>query len=100
MAINKLDTVAWSKDRFDEIVAKLGPFLKQAGFRDSDVTYVPCSGLAGENLVKTSQQSQLTNWYDGPSLLQVIGMQINILSEGVARGDRGSLLIFSKILQM
>ena len=44
VAVNKLDTVKWSQDRFDEIVAKLKQFLKQVGFKDSDVRYVPCSG--------------------------------------------------------
>ena len=33
VAINKLDTVGWSEDRFNEIVGKLGQFLKQAGFK-------------------------------------------------------------------
>ena len=42
--MNKLDTVKWSKERFDEIVSKLKQFLKQVGFKESDVRYVPCSG--------------------------------------------------------
>lgn len=73
MVVNKLDTVGWSQERFEEITGKLGPFLKQAGFRESDVTYVPCSGLAGENLIRPSEQPQLTSWYRGPTLLEVIG---------------------------
>ena len=35
VAINKLDTVGWSEVRFNEIVGKLGHFLKQAGFKVS-----------------------------------------------------------------
>ncbi|KFB53625.1 AGAP002603-PA-like protein [Anopheles sinensis] len=72
VVVNKLDTVGWSKDRFDEIVNKLKVFLKQAGFRDSDVTYVPCSGLTGENLVKDPTDPGLIQWYNGPTLLKVI----------------------------
>lgn len=72
VVVNKLDTVGWSKDRFDEIVNKLKVFLKQAGFRDSDVKYVPCSGLTGENLVKDSTDLGLIQWYNGPPLLKVI----------------------------
>ncbi len=41
VVVNKLDTVGWAKERFDEIVAKLKIFLKQAGFKDSDVSYIP-----------------------------------------------------------
>ncbi|XP_017304218.1 HBS1-like protein isoform X3 [Diaphorina citri] len=72
VVINKLDTVSWSQDRFQEIVTKLGAFLKQAGFRDSDIEYVPCSGLTGENLTTPSQVPALTSWYSGPCLLDVI----------------------------
>lgn len=34
VAINKMDdkSVLWSKERYDGIVSKLSPFLKQVGF--------------------------------------------------------------------
>lgn len=73
VVVNKLDTVQWSKDRFDEIVQKLRIFLKQAGFKESDLNYIPCSGLTGENLVKPPTDPQLTEWYKGPTLLNIIG---------------------------
>jgi elongation factor 1 alpha-like protein len=60
VVVNKLDTVNWSKDRFNEIVDKMSVFLKQAGFKDT-VTFVPCSGLSGENIV-TKPKEQLSNW--------------------------------------
>ncbi|XP_068141958.1 protein HBS1 [Drosophila tropicalis] len=72
VVINKLDTVGWSKERFNEIVTKLKAFLKQAGFKESDVTFTPCSGLTGENLTKSAQETALTAWYTGPHLLDVI----------------------------
>uniref|UniRef100_A0A1Q3F5M6 Putative translation elongation factor ef-1alpha n=1 Tax=Culex tarsalis TaxID=7177 RepID=A0A1Q3F5M6_CULTA len=72
VVVNKLDTVNWSKERFDEITGKLRVFLKQAGFKDSDVTYVPCSGLTGQNLVKDPTDGELLKWYKGPTLLKVI----------------------------
>jgi len=70
--INKLDTVGWSQERFTEIVTKLKSFLKQAGFKESDVSFTPCSGLTGENLTKKAQEPALTSWYSGPHLLDVI----------------------------
>lgn len=70
VVVNKLDTVNWSKDRFNEIVDKMSVFLKQAGFKDT-VTFVPCSGLSGENIV-TKPKEQLSNWYTGPTLINVI----------------------------
>ncbi|CAK9797251.1 HBS1-like protein [Anthophora quadrimaculata] len=70
VVINKLDTVDWSKERFDEIVSKMRLFLKQAGFKDN-VTFVPCSGLSGENIVAKPKEP-LSNWYTGPTLVNVI----------------------------
>lgn len=72
VVVNKLDTVGWSKERFDEIVSKLKVFLKQAGFKDQDVIYIPCSGLTGENLVKPPTDKDLISWYVGNTLLTVI----------------------------
>lgn len=68
-----MDTVNWSKERFDEIVSKLKVFLRQAGFKESDVSYIPCSGMTGENLVKPPTEPQLLSWYNGPTLVSVIG---------------------------
>ncbi|XP_055375116.1 protein HBS1 [Condylostylus longicornis] len=72
VVVNKLDTVDWSQERFNEIVGKLKSFLKQAGFKENDVTFIPCSGLTGENLVNVPTDTRLTNWYNGPTLLDVI----------------------------
>ncbi|XP_077208280.1 HBS1-like protein isoform X1 [Paroedura picta] len=72
VAVNKMDQVNWKQERFLEIVVKLGQFLKQAGFKESDVAYIPTSGLGGENLVTRSLSSELTKWYEGKCLLEQI----------------------------
>ncbi|XP_017282791.1 HBS1-like protein isoform X2 [Kryptolebias marmoratus] len=72
VAVNKMDQVNWQQERFQEITSKLGHFLKQAGFKDSDVFYVPTSGLSGENLTVRSSVPELTSWYSGASLLEQI----------------------------
>lgn len=72
VAVNKLDTVGWSEARYNHVVGKLKHFLKQAGFKDSDVVYVPCSGLTGENLTGPCNEPLLRGWYNGPSLLERI----------------------------
>lgn len=73
VVVNKLDTVGWSQDRFDEILGKLRPYLHSVGFKKTDVSYVPCSGLTGENLVKAASVPELLSWYSGPTLAKVIG---------------------------
>ncbi|XP_038615879.1 HBS1-like protein isoform X2 [Tachyglossus aculeatus] len=72
VAVNKMDQVNWQEERFQEIIGKLGQFLKQAGFKESDVAYIPTSGLSGENLITKSQSSELTKWYQGLCLLEQI----------------------------
>lgn len=72
VVVNKLDTVGWSQERFQEIIGKLGSFLRQAGFRESDITFVPCSGLTGVNLITNPTEEKLVEWYKGPTLLEVI----------------------------
>ena len=73
VAVNKLDSVNWNQSRFEEIKSNMRTFLKTVGFRDSEVTYVPCSGLTGENLTKASTNEDLISWYKGPPLIDVIG---------------------------
>ena len=51
--VNKMDdpTVKWDKGRWDEIVAKISPFLKSCGYNvQRDVQFVPISGLHGTNV--------------------------------------------------
>ncbi|XP_005361006.1 HBS1-like protein isoform X1 [Microtus ochrogaster] len=72
VAVNKMDQVNWQQERFQEITGKLGHFLKQAGFKESDVAFIPTSGLSGENLITRSQSTELTTWYKGSCLLEQI----------------------------
>jgi peptide chain release factor subunit 3 len=54
VVINKMDdhTVNWSKERYDECVGKLTPFLKTAGYNVAKhVMWVPISGLTGANIL-------------------------------------------------
>ncbi|CAF4133628.1 unnamed protein product, partial [Rotaria sp. Silwood2] len=60
-AVNKMDTVEWSQERFEEIVKKLSSFLKSSGYKESDVTYVPLSGWTGENLIAPNNPP--LSWY-------------------------------------
>lgn len=90
VAVNKLDTTNWSQERFNDISKKLKAFLKQAGFKESDVSYVPCSGLTGENLVKPSIEPELLKWYHGPCLLDVID-KFNVPERPVSKPLRMSI---------
>ncbi|KAL8757299.1 MAG: hypothetical protein Q9199_002325 [Rusavskia elegans] len=69
IAVNKLDTVQWSKDRFDEIQQQVGAFLTAAGFQSRNIAFIPCSGLNGDNIVKRAEDAQ-ASWYTGPILIE------------------------------
>lgn len=71
VVVNKMDNVCWSEKRFMDVHTKLNTFLRQAGFKDNDVRYIPCSGLTGENLIEKSNRSEAA-WYKGPTLVKVI----------------------------
>lgn len=69
IAVNKLDTVQWSRDRFDEISQQLSAFLTNAGFAAKNLTFIPVSGLNGDNIVRRSAESSAL-WYTGPTLME------------------------------
>ncbi|KAI9488110.1 P-loop containing nucleoside triphosphate hydrolase protein, partial [Zychaea mexicana] len=72
IAVNKMDdpTVEWDKERYDEILGKLTPFLKQTGYNPkTDVYFIPLSGYTGANL---KDRSDACTWYNGPSLLEYL----------------------------
>ena len=64
LAVNKMDLVDYSAERFYEIVSDYSHFAKQIGM-DSFLP-IPISGLKGDNIVEKSPHMQ---WYQGPTLL-------------------------------
>lgn len=71
VAINKMDegTVGWARERYDEIVDKITPFLKANGYNlKAEVTFIPISGFTGLN-IKEPVPHKVCPWWDGPALL-------------------------------
>jgi bifunctional enzyme CysN/CysC len=67
LAVNKLDLVDYSQERFEQISAEWGSFARELGLED--VTCIPTSGLRGDNVVSRSSS---TPWYEGPTLLEYL----------------------------
>jgi len=67
--VNKLDTVHWSKDRYEEIEQQILAFLTIGGFQAKNISFVPCSGLTGENIVRRVSHG-IASWYTGPTLVE------------------------------
>ncbi|KAK2744279.1 Hsp70 suppressor, GTPase facilitates ribosomal subunit dissociation [Myotisia sp. PD_48] len=68
VAVNKMDSVAWSKDRFDEIEQQIASFLTAAGFQAKNLSFVPCAGLHGENITRKCEDKNAA-WYKGKILI-------------------------------
>jgi sulfate adenylyltransferase large subunit len=65
VAINKMDLVDYSEQRYAELRAEFEGYAeKLTGVKT--ITYIPLSALNGDNVVT---RSELTPWYDGPVLL-------------------------------
>lgn len=71
IAVNKLDTIQWSQDRFDEISQHLTGFLTAAGFQGKNLSFVPCSGLTGDNIISKTMEPQ-ASWYEGAPLVELL----------------------------
>ncbi|KAF3018497.1 Hsp70 suppressor, GTPase facilitates ribosomal subunit dissociation [Neopestalotiopsis sp. 37M] len=69
VAVNKLDTVGWSQERFDEITHQVSGFMSTTGFQLKNISFVPVSGLNGDNLVNRSVDPA-SGWYSGDTLMQ------------------------------
>ncbi|XP_027918824.1 elongation factor 1-alpha isoform X3 [Vigna unguiculata] len=72
VAVNKMDAVAYTKDRFDFIRQHLGAFLHSCGFKDSSLSWIPMSAMENQNLVASPSDTRFKNWYGGPYLLDAI----------------------------
>ena len=64
VCINKMDLVDYDQDVFDNICAEFTAFASRLDV--TDVTFIPISALAGDNVVTRSANM---DWYQGTSLL-------------------------------
>jgi sulfate adenylyltransferase subunit 1 len=64
VAVNKMDLVDYSADRFADLVEEFAGFAEKLDV--PDITYIPISALKGDNVVDRSDRLA---WYDGPTLL-------------------------------
>ncbi len=75
VAVNKMDLVDYSQERFDELVVEFQGFaekLKGIGTGTGlgrDIAYIPMSALNGDNVVDRLENM---DWYEGPTLLDLL----------------------------
>jgi elongation factor 1-alpha len=69
VAINKIDTIEYSEERYDYIKNVVGDFLKKIGYDPTKILFVPISGWTGDNMIEKSQN---IGWYNGPTLIEAL----------------------------
>ncbi len=65
VAVNKMDLVDWSEERFDEICAAYRDFARVLDLQDP--YFLPMSALLGDNVVDAGDNLA---WFDGPPLME------------------------------
>ncbi len=69
VAVNKIDTLRYSEKRYESIKEGLLEYLKNIGFEEKNISFVPISAYTGDNLVKASKKMP---WYHGDTLMSVL----------------------------
>ncbi len=67
VAINKMDLVDYSQDAYEKIKADYLEFAAKVGI--DDIRFIPLSALNGDMIV---DRGESLNWYDGPTLLEIL----------------------------
>ncbi|TBW56830.1 sulfate adenylyltransferase subunit CysN [Marinobacter halodurans] len=67
VAINKMDLVDFSEERFEEIKKDYLEFAEKLGLQD--IRFVPISALEGDNVVNRSEN---TPWFTGQPLMEIL----------------------------
>ena len=65
LAVNKMDLVDYSQERFEQIQQEYRKFAADLGFET--ISAIPISALEGDNVLSNSPR---TGWYQGPSLMK------------------------------
>lgn len=69
VGVNKMDAVNYEQSAFETTKATVQKYVKKAGFKQSDVFFVPISALTGEGIMSVASTMP---WYSGPCLLQCL----------------------------
>jgi sulfate adenylyltransferase subunit 1 len=67
VAVNKMDLVDFSQERYQEIKKEYREFADELNF--NDVRFIPLSALKGDNVVEESQNMP---WYPGATLMKLL----------------------------
>jgi sulfate adenylyltransferase subunit 1 len=67
VAINKMDLVDFSEERYNQIKTDFQKLVDKSDYEDQHITFIPVSALKGDNVV---EPSKIMTWYKGQTLLE------------------------------
>lgn len=62
VGVNKMDSIKFSQERFNEIVTEVSTYIKKIGYDPKTVAFVPISGWHGDNMLDASENMP---WFKG-----------------------------------
>jgi len=68
VVVNKMDAVAYSRERFEEVCSQVKSVLRSLGMSE-DVAFIPASAINGENIYRRSENM---DWYAGKTLIETL----------------------------
>ncbi|MBQ7952866.1 MAG: sulfate adenylyltransferase subunit CysN [Alistipes sp.] len=69
LAINKMDSIGYRKEPFNNIASAYRCWASAQGFAFSTLNIIPISALCGDNVINRSDNMA---WYSGPTLLELL----------------------------
>jgi elongation factor 1-alpha len=69
VAVNKMDAVNYSEDKYNEVKEAMTKLLGTVGYRADDIPFIPVSAFKGDNSVKDKGE---LGWWKGDTLLQAL----------------------------
>jgi elongation factor 1-alpha len=67
IAINKMDLVNYSEEKFNALKEEVGNLIKTVAYKPDEINFIPISAFEGDNITKASEN---TPWYKGPALVE------------------------------
>lgn len=82
IAVNKMDLVDFSEEKFNQIKIEIEELASKSDYKNQQITFIPISALKGDNVVALSKN---TPWYKGESLLTHLE---NLKSEDIQEASK------------
>lgn len=79
IAVNKMDLVDYSEEKFNQIKGEIEYLASKSDDQNQNITFIPLSALKGDNVVQASENMP---WYQGETLLNHLeGLKLEDVQE-------------------